>query len=253
MITEKPFRKPLTREEAFQEIERASGTQFHPLIAKAFVALQRGQDLALVLPPKELAAIRDASVLARPALSGPGFASGNPELMALAGGGVFLVGVGTGLVPLSAGGAALALVGLSVWYRTRRRVSRLTAELHETFEAPRDSAHIFGSFVDAVEKTWRPEYAAFVQWDEDGSGGRISLERGSSPLPEMSLVSWLLREAESGSEIAIDTGGELPGVNVAVALPLRRENSALVGFFVLCGVDPPPAHVLPPPTLLQPL
>ena len=61
----------------------------------------------------------------------------------------------------------------------------------------------------------------------------------------MSLVSWLLREAESGSEIAIDTGEELPGVNVAVALLLCRENSVLINFFVLCGVDPPPAHVLP--------
>src|SRR5439155_8155506 len=165
--------------------------------------------------------------------------------MALAGGGVFLVGVGTGLVPLSAGGAALALVGLSVWYRTRRRVSRLTAELHETFETPRDSAHIFGSFVDVLEGTWRPDYAAFVEWNEDGSGGQISLERGSSRLSETSLVSWLLREAESGAEITLDAGGELSGIEATIALPLRRENSALIGFFVLCGVEQPPAHVLP--------
>ena len=44
---------------------------------------------------------------------------------------------------------------------------------------------------------------------------------------------------------AVQDGGDEIGPDEFVALPLRRENSALVGFFVLCGVDPPPAHVLP--------
>jgi hypothetical protein len=57
------------------------------------------------------------------------------------------------------------------------------------------------------------------------------------------LVSWLLREAESGAEIVLDTGAELPGGHVSLALPLRRENSALVGFVVFRAPDRPPAHL----------
>ena len=45
-------------------------------------------------------------------------------------------------------------------------------------------------------------------------------------------MSWLVREAESREELLAATADELstPGDHVYVALPLRRENSALVGF-----------------------
>ena len=47
-------------------------------------------------------------------------------------------------------------------------------------------------------------------------------------------MSWLVREAESRSELLTAPGHELGGQDGAfVALPLRRENSALVGFVVL--------------------
>jgi hypothetical protein len=50
----------------------------------------------------------------------------------------------------------------------------------------------------------------------------------------MTLMSWLVREAESRSELLTAPGHELGGQDGAfVALPLRRENSALVGFVVL--------------------
>ena len=139
----------------------------------------------------------------------------------------------------------MALVGLTVWQRTRKRVSRLTATLEEAWDVQSDQAHIFGRLADAVEQAWPLEYAAFVEWTEDGAGGSIALERGDQRPPDTSLISWLLREAESGAEIAVDEGRELPGAGYAVALPLRRDNSALVGFIVLCGVGQPPGHLLP--------
>jgi hypothetical protein len=134
-----------------------------------------------------------------------------------------------------------------MWHATRRRVSRLTSALHETFQHAPDQAQMFGSFVDVIDKahTWPLAYAAFVEWSDDGSGGAVRLERGARRPPETSLVSWLLREAESGAELVVDTGLELPSAGFAVALPLRRDNSSLVGFLVLCGDDQPPAHVLP--------
>jgi HD-GYP domain-containing protein (c-di-GMP phosphodiesterase class II) len=244
MTTEKPFRRRLTREEALREIERGSGTQFHPVIARAFAALQRGQDPAAVLSAEELAAIRDASVPPRAGLAGPGRELGRPEMTALAGGGAFFVGLGLSLWGLAVGGAAVALLGFKLRHRTRKRVSRLTSALEAAFQAPGDQAQIFGSVADVVEQTWALDHAAFVEWSEDGAGGKVTLERGDEPPSEASLISWLLREAESGAAIVVDSGEELPGVGTAVAVPLRQENSALVGFLVLCGPEPP-AHVLP--------
>ena len=52
MTTEKPFRPRMTREEALAEIERESGEQFHPVVARAFVAVQRGQDPRTCSRPK---------------------------------------------------------------------------------------------------------------------------------------------------------------------------------------------------------
>jgi HD-GYP domain-containing protein (c-di-GMP phosphodiesterase class II) len=245
MTTDKPFRQRMTREEALAEIEAGSGTQFHPVIARAFIAVQQGLDPTSVVRAEELSAIRDASALPH-APSGEGVdVLGRPDLIALAGGGVLLVGLGVDLAFLTAVGAVVALVGLKVWHGTRKRAARLTAALEEAWNAPGDHAHIFGRLVDSIEPTWRPAYAAFVEWGEDGIGGLVRLERGEGGPPETALISWLLREAESGAGIVVDAGTELPGTGTSVAVPLRRGNSALVGFLVLCGDEEPPKHLVP--------
>jgi hypothetical protein len=247
MTTEKPFRKRLSREEALSEIERGSGTQFHPVIATAFAAVQRGQDPADVLPPEELTALRDTAGPPHSTLPGLTDASHRAGLVAAAGGGLILVGLGTGISLLAVAGGVVALAAFRMWHATRRRVSRLTSALYRTFEHAADHAQVFGSLVDVIDKagTWPLAYAAFVEWSDDGSGGAVRLERGTRRPPQTALVSWLLREAESGAEIVVDTGVELPSAGFAVALPLRRDNSSLVGFIVLCGDDQPPGHVLP--------
>jgi HD-GYP domain-containing protein (c-di-GMP phosphodiesterase class II) len=254
MTTDKPFRKRLSREDALHEIERGSGTQFHPVIARAFVAVQRGQDPTAVVRAEELSAIRDASALPPMTVPGPVDVFGRPDLIALAGGGAFLVGLGLRVTIVAALGAVVAVVGLKIWHETRRRVSRLKAAFEEAWDVAGDQAYIFGGLVDAVERAWPLEYAAFVEWSEDGAGGAVRLERGTSGPGESSLISWLLREAESGAGIVVDTGHELPGAGAAAAVPLRRGNSALVGFLVLCGSEQPPKHLLPAlETCLDPL
>jgi HD-GYP domain-containing protein (c-di-GMP phosphodiesterase class II) len=247
MTTDKPFRRRMGREEALSEIERESGSQFHPVIAKAFVALQRGQDPIRVLSPEELAGLRDASVPPPSTLPTFGELFRRPEVTALAGGALLLVGLGTTIFPVAVAGLATTLVGLKLWVSRRRRVSRLTAALHETFRHAADHAQMFGGFVDVVDKqdVWQLDYAAFVAWAEDGSGGTVRLERGSHRPPDTAIVSWLVREAESGAGVVVDEGAELASVGFAVALPLRRDNSSLVGFMLLCGKEKPPAHVLP--------
>jgi hypothetical protein len=246
MTTEKPFRPRLSREEALREIEQGSGSQFHPVIAKAFVAAQRGQDPVGTLSPEELAMIRDSSE-PLPSLR-PGLAetARRPEVAAVAGVGLLLVGIGTAIFPLAFVGGALTLAGLKIWHRRRRRVTRLTSALYEVLSRPADHAQMFGALADALDqrKAWPLAYAALVEWTDDGSGGSIRLERGSERPAESAIISWLLREAESGAGIVVDEGVELTSFAFAVALPLRRDNSAIVGFILLAGGKPAP-HVLP--------
>ena len=96
MTTDKPFRKRLTRDDALKEIEKGSGTQFHPVIARAFIAMQRGEDPTVVIRAEELNAIRDASALAPSTVRNPFDPFGRPDLIALAGAGVCLVALGLG-------------------------------------------------------------------------------------------------------------------------------------------------------------
>ena len=57
-------------------------------------------------------------------------------------------------------------------------------------------------------------------------------------------MSWLVREAESRDELLVTAAHELGGDGVYVALPLRRENSALTGFLVLHSSRLLPRHVV---------
>src|SRR5947199_36438 len=71
MTTNRPYRAGLSHEAALTEIERNAGTQFHPTVAKAFVAVQRGTDPMAVLSAQEVEQIRGASAPHRIGLAGP--------------------------------------------------------------------------------------------------------------------------------------------------------------------------------------
>jgi hypothetical protein len=83
-----------------------------------------------------------------------------------------------------------------------------------------------------------------VGWEESGTGGSVEFERGVRAVPDAELTSWLLREAESGRDVIVDGGTQLQHDGTSLALPLRRENSALIGFLVLGGSGHPPGHLL---------
>src|SRR5207244_3859818 len=157
MTTDRPYRPGLSPEAALVEIELNAGTQFHPAVAKAFVAVQRGLDPASVLSAAELREIRGASA------------------------------------PYTLGVAGLA-------------------DLKE-----------------------RPELLAL--------GGPLEQARGADGPVQAALTSWLVREAESGLQAIVAPGEELGRDGVAVALPLRRENSALIGFLVVTAPRLPPRHI----------
>ncbi len=242
MTSDRPFRRRMTREEALEEIEENAGTQFHPAIAKAFVAVQRGLSPDAVLAADELATIRDSSVPS-PVHSVGSDLRGRPELLVALGATVALVGLGVGLVELAVVGAVVGAVGGKVWLSSRLRAHRLSAAL-EGAVAAGDRAAMFGRVVDVLEGSWPLDFAMLVAWEEDGMGGSVELQRGESGVPDPELTSWLLREAESGRDVIVDDGSQLGRAGASLALPLRRENSALVGFLVFGGPGHPPPGVL---------
>jgi len=207
------------------------------------VAVQRGQRLEQVMSPDELSLLRATSSPSAP----PGpirEVRQRPELLVVLGGVVALVGGGIELIELSGIGLVLALVGACSYLSTHFRSRRLGRALDAGLEGPSERSALFFGLVDAFERAWSQEFALLVAGHDDGTDGTIELARGSSGIPVAEVTSWLLREADSGRDLILDDGGELGREGTSLALPLRRKNSALVGFLVLGGSTDPPLHVL---------
>ena len=244
MTTERPFRPALTREEGLAEIERNSGTQFHPAVAKAFVAVERGQDPAAVLDADELAQLRDAAIPYRlPVIPGARDLRDRPELIAIAGVTVALVAAAFSQLELVLAGSAAGLFGLLLYVRRRIRVARLTQALLDTVGRAQSREASFDDLTTVLARACGTTWSALIDWEEDGLGGHVARERGTDGPHLAVLTSWLVREAESGETLLSVGGFELQHEGVIVALPLRRENSALVGFVVLVLPRRLPAHV----------
>jgi HD-GYP domain-containing protein (c-di-GMP phosphodiesterase class II) len=233
MTSDRPYRAGLGTEEALAEIERNIGTQFHPAVAKAFIAVQRGQDPYSALTPDEQEELRGSSAPHRlPEIRGAGDLKERPDLVALGGLVTALGGIGLDQPFLAAAGGFVACVGVLLHLRVRYLAGRLRRALAAAL-VPDDRRLVFERLGEVLETSARADWVALVKWEEDGLGGTLELERGDGP-QERTLMSWLVREAESRDELLTAPAHELGGYDGAVvALPLRRENSALVGFVVL--------------------
>ncbi|MGB2874852.1 MAG: HD domain-containing phosphohydrolase [Gaiellaceae bacterium] len=244
MLSDRPYRPGLTTNEALAEIERNVGSQFHPAVAKAFVALQRGRDPYSTLTPDEREELRGAAARYRlPAVPGRRDLKERPELAALAGLVSALAGVGLGLHWLVAAGGGLACGGLLLRAWVRLRTARLRSAISATLAAE-TRTQVFERLAAVLEQAAHGDWTGLVSWEEDGLGGALEGSRGEAP-PERALMSWLVREAESREDVLAAPAHELGqgGDAVYVALPLRRENSALVGFVVLRAPRLLPRHV----------
>jgi HD-GYP domain-containing protein (c-di-GMP phosphodiesterase class II) len=243
MTTDRPFRERLTKDAALEEIEQNAGTQFHPTIARAFIAVQRGQPIEAALEESELAGLREAAL---PYGSQRAFGLGElrrrPELAAVAGAALALLGAGVGQLELVAAGAAAAGAGLVLRALRRLRSSRLVEELRQAVAASTDRLGLFEWVAAAVGERADLNWAGLIAFDEHGLGGVIELQQGSARPREAALLSWLVREAQA-DEVVISAGGELGSEGTTVTLPLRRENSALVGFVVFMLGKRPGAFV----------
>jgi hypothetical protein len=243
MTTDRPYRGGLTHEAALLEIERNAGTQFHPGVAKAFVAVQRGADPAAVLSEEELAELRGASAPYKIRLMGPGELKERPELVALGGVVLALGGLGFAQGWLAASGGGIAVAGLALRALVRMRAERAAAALHRALGTGEDRDRVFARLAETVARAWKHDWIALMAWDEDGLGGSIQQARGDHPLPAAALTGLLVREAESGRDAIVAPGVELGCSGVVVGLPLRRDNSALVGFLIVVAPKLPPRHL----------
>jgi HD-GYP domain-containing protein (c-di-GMP phosphodiesterase class II) len=243
MTTDRPYRRGLSHEAALLEIERNAGTQFHPTVAKAFVAVQRGVDPLALLTRAELDEIRSASAPYRIRVSGAGDVKERPELIALGGVIVALAGLGFGQTWLAIAGGAVAVTGLALRALVQIRAARLAAALLRSLGAGEERADGFQRVATAMSGAWHHTWAGLVAWDEDGLGGSLDAVNGNAGPTEPALISWLVREAESGRDAIVAAGAELGIDGLTVALPLRRDNSALVGFLAFVAPKLPPRHV----------
>jgi putative nucleotidyltransferase with HDIG domain len=243
MTTDRPYRKGLSHEAALMEIENNAGTQFHPAVAKAFVAVQRGIDPTTVLTPAELQELRRASAPYRLRLVGAGELKERPELLALGGVVLALAGLGFGQGWLTATGGALAFAGLGLRALVQVRAGRAAAALQRALATHDERTAVFQRVVAAMSCAWHHTWAGLLTWDDDGLGGSLEAEAGTDGPAPAALTGWLVREAESGRDAIVAPGAELGADGVAVALPLRRDNSALVGFLAFVAPKLPPRHV----------
>jgi hypothetical protein len=244
MTHDRPFRPALSREAALEELERNAGTQFHPAVAKAFVAVEHGHDPASVLSESELAELRDAAIPYRlPVIPGARDLRDRPELVAIAGFALGLVAAAFGQIEIALLGTAVGLFGLLLYVRRRARVAHLVQSVLDAAGRASGREESFDKVAAELERACGATWTALIDWEEDGLGGSVSRERGTDGPHLAVLTSWLVREAESGERLLSTGGFELQHDGVVVALPLRRENSALVGFLVLAVPRRLPTHV----------
>ena len=245
MTTDRPFRPAMRRDAALTEIERNTGSQFHPTLARAFVAVQNGQPVSDVLAPEELRAIRDASTDSRP----PSVGSLGSRIFAPAPVGV--IGTLTALVALSAGmlevaalGAAAALLGAGSAALHELRARRLSAALARALADDwAEPERVFEGVVDGLTRggAW---WVGLVAWNADGLGGSLVRSHGGESPDEAALISWLVRHGDSNEGVFSAGIFDLGSPVAHLAVPLRRETAELAGFLVIASPRLPAAHVV---------
>jgi putative nucleotidyltransferase with HDIG domain len=244
MTSHRPYRRALPREVALREIELKSGTQFHPAVAKAFVALHRGEDPVAALSPGELAELRKTTVRDRRRPWLRDREQAGAALVAVAGSALLVAGVGMRLPAVIAAGAAVVVAAVSWRALSRRAAGRLVTSLASTQdEAGRD--RVFNAVAEELARSAGADWAGLVVWRDDEAGGQVELEWGDSGRPSHAgIVSWLLREHDSTAEVLHARGAEVGAAADAahLAVPIRRGRT-VVTFVVFAFPGRVPAFV----------
>ncbi len=224
MTTDRPYRQGLSKEEALAEIEQKAGTQFHPAIARAFVAYQRGADPELALSAAEREELRNVIGRAPRPRTGQTWAA-TTERVALAGLVLALIALAFGDARVVVACAALVFGSLAFRQRGFMRARRLTAFLREIAKPRTRPDLVLQGIAARLAGEADLRWAGIVRWNGQELIGRMDLSWGheASAPSEAALMSWLLREVETEDTLLRTSGSELGGVGQTVAVNLRHD------------------------------
>jgi HD-GYP domain-containing protein (c-di-GMP phosphodiesterase class II) len=243
MVSDRPYRRGMVEHEALAEIERGAGTQFHPLIARAFVAMKRGLDPKRVLSQDERAAIVAGLTMRKGrALLGIPLALHRAQSGILVGAlAAFVAALATeqrllvaaALVPLV---ATLARITADV---VRGRA--LSRRIAGTLGASGDRRHPLHALRDTFATSAHPTWAAVVEWDARALRGTVVTSVGGDydPDVERKIASWLLRDAEGGVDVLRSEAEEFGGFWLGLRLPDGGRSDRRESFAVFAFARPP--------------
>jgi HD-GYP domain-containing protein (c-di-GMP phosphodiesterase class II) len=245
MRSDRPYRLGLPKEQALAEIEANAGKQFHPAVAKAFVALERGEDPLSVLSPSERDELQ-AHTLTRNrvrVLLGRA-ASARPDAVPVGSiaAGLFLAGLHQ--LPLAAAAFAFCAASLA-WRRVQSvRGRRLAGELQQALAARSSTADVFNDVATRLAYACHLRWAGLVSWSPADLAGRVEIDWGSpvKAPSETALGSWLMRETEAAEDVLVASDAEVGAEGAHVAVPLCVEGT-VTGYLVLVFARAVPRHV----------
>ena len=241
MVRDRPYRRGLPVEQALAEIERGAGTQFHPVPAKAFVALMRGEDPLAALDQSERAALRTLWLPRRRSLASPfAVVRDRPETLAIAGVAGILGAVTLGRSAFATFGVAAILAWLLLARRRDVLVRRLTRTLADALEREPAPAR-FSAFAAAVAGAAPVRWIGLVRWHEELLSGSLveELSFGYGAPTAASLASWLLGDTEGAVAGAAVEFGD---TGTYVAVPVHRDGGT-AGYVVVTFAAAPARHV----------
>lgn len=245
MRSDRPYRLGLSKEQALAEIEANAGKQFHPAVAKAFVALERGADPLTVLSPSERDELQALTLRrSRLRLLLGRAASARPDAVPVGSiaAGLFLAGIHQ--LPLAVAAFAFC-AGSLAWRRVQIvRGLRLATELQQALAAGSSTADVFNEVASRLAYACQLRWAALVSWSAADLAGKVEVDWGSpAKAPsETALESWLMRETEAAADVLVATEAEIGGEGAHVAVPLCVEGSP-TGYLVLVFARAVPRHV----------
>ena len=242
MTSDRPYRDGLPSEVALAEIERNAGTQFHPAVAKAFVALQRGFDPLLELSARDVSALRALSA-ARPSSHAVRRLL-RPDVAAIGGLLAALVALGLGATAFAVPGAVASAAGYGIAFGRRRSARRIAKALEDAMTSaapPVERLQRITATLANCEARW----AGVIGWRERECDASILHEwSGGAEAPaETALTSWLMREVDSSRDVVLARGEEVGGSDQHVVVPLERDGR-VAGYLVVAIADSVPPAVL---------
>jgi HD-GYP domain-containing protein (c-di-GMP phosphodiesterase class II) len=244
MRSDRPYRRGMSREQALGEIERQSGSQFHPLVAKAFVALERGQDPFLALTAAERSELRGVSLSRFPRPDVAQLLRARPELWTVAAISAGLVAFAIGALWLTTAAWVFAGAALA-WQRIEGvRAGRLADAVRAALDAGGEREEVLRHVAGLIAYSSPLSWAGVLDWRASELEGRLATQWGGpdEAPADTALTSWLLRETETTESVVIASAEELGRFGSCLALSLRSGES-VSGYALFLFARAIPGHV----------